>query len=103
MGVHEPQGASLVAGTMIYGQARGGSRSHMAAALFVMAGPMRPRHHRDWARLKRVEPMAATTGPTTTYTLSRGHRKRDHGNATFYLVNDPVGNAGQPLCMALLC
>jgi hypothetical protein len=85
---------------MIHGQARGGSRSHMAAAFFVMAGRRQPTHRRDWAqsdRLKRVEPMAATTGPTTTYTLSRGHRKRDHGNATFYLVNDPVGNADQPL------
>jgi hypothetical protein len=88
---------------MTHGQAHGGSSSHMAAAHFVMAGPMRPRDRRDWARLKRVEPMAATIGPTTTYTLSRGHRKRDHGNATFYLVNDPVGNADQPLRVALLC
>jgi hypothetical protein len=80
----------------------GGSRSHVAAALFVMARPPQREHRRDWAqsdRLKRVEPMAATIGPTTT-PLPRAIERGDHGNATFYLVNGPVGNADQPLCVA---
>src|SRR5580704_12634623 len=106
MGVHEPRTATLAAGTMVHGQARGGSRSRMAAALFVMAGPARPRHRRDWAqsdRLKRAssrwrQPPARLPRTPSPEAIERG----DHGNATFYLVNDPVGNADQPLRMAVL-
>ena len=92
---------------MIHGQARGGSRSQMAAALFVMAGRRQPTQRRDGAqsdRLKRAssrwrQPPARLPRTPSPETIERG----DHGNATFYLVNDTVGNADQPLRVALLC
>ena len=69
----EPQGVSLAGGMMIRVKGLGGSRSHshVAAALFDMTRRPQRARRRDWAqsdRLKRVEPMAATIGPTTTST-----------------------------------
>jgi hypothetical protein len=101
-GVHEPQRASLVAGMVIRVKGLGGSRSHMAAALFVMAGSARPRHRRDWAqsdRLKRTssrwrQPSARLPRAPSPEAIERG----DHGNAIFYLVNGRLGRAAPLLC-----
>jgi hypothetical protein len=91
---------------MILVQGHRPGRSHMVAALFVMAG-RKPAHRRDWAqsdRLKRassrwLQPSARLPRTSSPEAIERG----DHGNATLYLVNDPLGNADQPLRMALLC
>lgn len=93
---------------MIRVKGLGGTRSHyMAAGLFVMTGRPQPAHRRDWAqsdRLKRAsgrrrQPSARLPRAPSPEAIERG----DHGNATSYLVNDPVGNADQPLCVAFPC